>query len=124
MRNLVLVVHISLDGFVAGVKGELDGFDAGEEREHRQRDDHEHEDIEAKHGILPERTPFPAWLKCGRAASPRQGRFRRPLLVGPGSEQVQGLIQPCSSRRTTWEITAMPASLSLRQGIAAKFVPP
>src|SRR5438552_10363331 len=31
MRNLVLVVHISLDGFVAGVKGELDGFDAGEE---------------------------------------------------------------------------------------------
>lgn len=31
MRKLVLVVHISLDGFVAGPNGELDGFDAGEE---------------------------------------------------------------------------------------------
>ncbi len=31
MRNLILVVHISLDGFVAGTKGELDGFDASEE---------------------------------------------------------------------------------------------
>jgi len=31
MRKLILVVHISLDGFVAGPKGELDGFDAGEE---------------------------------------------------------------------------------------------
>jgi len=31
MRKLILVVHISLDGFVAGLKGELDGFEAGEE---------------------------------------------------------------------------------------------
>ena len=31
MRKLVLVVHTSLDGFVAGSKGELDGFEAGEE---------------------------------------------------------------------------------------------
>jgi dihydrofolate reductase len=31
MRKLILVVHTSLDGFVAGPKGELDGFDAGEE---------------------------------------------------------------------------------------------
>lgn len=31
MRKLVLLAHISLDGFVAGPKGELDGFDAGEE---------------------------------------------------------------------------------------------
>ena len=31
MRNLVLIAHISLDGFVAGTKGELDGFDAKEE---------------------------------------------------------------------------------------------
>ncbi|HEX4850688.1 MAG TPA: dihydrofolate reductase family protein [Puia sp.] len=31
MRNLILVVHISLDGFVAGPNGEFDGFDAGEE---------------------------------------------------------------------------------------------
>lgn len=31
MRKLILVVHISLDGFVAGQNGELDGFDAGEE---------------------------------------------------------------------------------------------
>jgi dihydrofolate reductase len=31
MRKLVLVVHISLDGFVAGAKGELDGFPSGEE---------------------------------------------------------------------------------------------
>jgi len=31
MRNIVLVVHISLDGFVAGTNGELDGFDAGAE---------------------------------------------------------------------------------------------
>ena len=31
MRKLILVVHISLDGFVAGHKGELDGFDASEE---------------------------------------------------------------------------------------------
>lgn len=31
MRKLILVVHTSLDGFVAGTKGELDGFDAGEE---------------------------------------------------------------------------------------------
>jgi dihydrofolate reductase len=31
MRKLILVVHISLDGFVAGSKGELDGFDPGEE---------------------------------------------------------------------------------------------
>ncbi len=31
MAKLVLVVHISLDGFVAGLNGELDGFEAGEE---------------------------------------------------------------------------------------------
>jgi dihydrofolate reductase len=31
MRKLILVVHTSLDGFVAGPKGELDGFNAGEE---------------------------------------------------------------------------------------------
>jgi dihydrofolate reductase len=31
MRKLVSVVHTSLDGFVAGLNGELDGFDAGEE---------------------------------------------------------------------------------------------
>jgi dihydrofolate reductase len=31
MRNLVLIVHISLDGFVAGPEGELDGFDASDE---------------------------------------------------------------------------------------------
>ncbi len=31
MRRLILVAHISLDGFVAGPKGEIDGFDAGEE---------------------------------------------------------------------------------------------
>ncbi len=31
MRKLILVVHTSLDGFVAGQKRELDDFDAGEE---------------------------------------------------------------------------------------------
>lgn len=31
MRKLILVAHTSLDGFVAGKNGELDGFDAGEE---------------------------------------------------------------------------------------------
>jgi dihydrofolate reductase len=31
MRKLILVAHTSLDGFVAGPNGELDGFDAGEE---------------------------------------------------------------------------------------------
>jgi len=31
MRKLILIVHISLDGFVAGIKGELDDFDASEE---------------------------------------------------------------------------------------------
>jgi dihydrofolate reductase len=31
MRKLILVSHISLDGFVAGAKGELDGFPAGDE---------------------------------------------------------------------------------------------
>src|SRR3979490_1010853 len=31
MRKLILVAHISLDGFVAGPKGELDDFDKGEE---------------------------------------------------------------------------------------------
>ena len=31
MRKLILLVHVSLDGFVAGTKGELDGFPAGEE---------------------------------------------------------------------------------------------
>jgi hypothetical protein len=31
MRKLVLVAHISLDGFVAGPKGELDSFPKGEE---------------------------------------------------------------------------------------------
>lgn len=31
MRRLILIVHTSLDGFVAGVKGELDGFEPGEE---------------------------------------------------------------------------------------------
>jgi dihydrofolate reductase len=31
MRKLILVAHTSLDGFVAGTKGELDGFDASDE---------------------------------------------------------------------------------------------
>lgn len=31
MRKLVLVVHISLDGFVAGTNGDLSGFDPGGE---------------------------------------------------------------------------------------------
>ena len=31
MRNIILVVHISLDGFVAGPKGELDKFPSAEE---------------------------------------------------------------------------------------------
>lgn len=31
MRKLILVVHTSLDGYVAGPNGELDGFTAGEE---------------------------------------------------------------------------------------------
>ena len=31
MKNLVLVVHLSLDGFVAGTTGELDGFEPAEE---------------------------------------------------------------------------------------------
>jgi dihydrofolate reductase len=31
MRKLVLLAHTSLDGFVAGAKGELDDFEAGEE---------------------------------------------------------------------------------------------
>ena len=31
MRKLILLAHTSLDGFVAGTKGELDDFDAGEE---------------------------------------------------------------------------------------------
>ncbi|MFN8290782.1 MAG: dihydrofolate reductase family protein [Chitinophagaceae bacterium] len=31
MRELVLMVHVSLDGFVAGSKGELDGFPGGQE---------------------------------------------------------------------------------------------
>lgn len=33
MRKLVLVVHISLDGFVAGLKGELDNFPGDENLE-------------------------------------------------------------------------------------------
>ena len=31
MRKLILVAHISLDGFVAGSNGELDGFEADDE---------------------------------------------------------------------------------------------
>lgn len=31
MRKLILIAHISLDGFVAGPQGELDGFERGEE---------------------------------------------------------------------------------------------
>lgn len=31
MRKLILIAHTSLDGFVAGPNGELDGFEAGEE---------------------------------------------------------------------------------------------
>jgi dihydrofolate reductase len=31
MRHLVSVVHLSLDGFVAGANGELDGFPTGDE---------------------------------------------------------------------------------------------
>lgn len=31
MRKLVLLAHTSLDGFVAGINGELDDFDASEE---------------------------------------------------------------------------------------------
>src|SRR5258706_3597512 len=31
MRKIILIAHISLDGFVAGPNGELDGFDASEE---------------------------------------------------------------------------------------------
>lgn len=31
MRKLILIVHTSLDGFVAGPQGQLDGFEPGEE---------------------------------------------------------------------------------------------
>src|SRR5882757_3792661 len=31
MRKLILIAHTSLDGFAAGLNGELDGFDASEE---------------------------------------------------------------------------------------------
>ena len=31
MRNLVVIVHVSLDGFVAGPNGELDEFEVGDE---------------------------------------------------------------------------------------------
>jgi dihydrofolate reductase len=31
MRKLILIVHTSIDGFVAGVKGEFDGFNASPE---------------------------------------------------------------------------------------------
>jgi dihydrofolate reductase len=31
MRKINLIAHMSLDGFVAGLQGELDGFDAAEE---------------------------------------------------------------------------------------------
>jgi dihydrofolate reductase len=31
MRKLIVMAHISLDGFVAGTRGEFDGFDTGEE---------------------------------------------------------------------------------------------
>jgi dihydrofolate reductase len=31
MRKIILIAHVSLDGFVAGLKGELDGFEPGEE---------------------------------------------------------------------------------------------
>jgi hypothetical protein len=31
MRKLILLAHISLDGFVAELNGELDGFPHGEE---------------------------------------------------------------------------------------------
>src|ERR1700759_3467446 len=31
MRKIILIVHTSLDGLVAGVNGELDGFDASDE---------------------------------------------------------------------------------------------
>lgn len=31
MRNIVLLAHISLDGYVANEKGQLDGFDSGDE---------------------------------------------------------------------------------------------
>ena len=31
MSKILLLVHISLDGFVAGVHGELTGFESGEE---------------------------------------------------------------------------------------------
>jgi len=31
MRKLILVAHISIDGFVAGLQGELDGFPSGDE---------------------------------------------------------------------------------------------
>jgi dihydrofolate reductase len=31
MGKLIVVVHVSLDGFVAGPNGDLDGFEAGEE---------------------------------------------------------------------------------------------
>lgn len=31
MRKIVLLAHISLDGYVAGIKGELDDFEPGEE---------------------------------------------------------------------------------------------
>ena len=31
MRKIILLIHISLDGFVAGEKGELDGFPVGDD---------------------------------------------------------------------------------------------
>ena len=59
----------------------------------------------------------PAASRCGSRTGAHISRFRN-------AGRFKGSIQPFSSRRTTCAITAMPASLSLRQGIAAKFFPP
>ena len=72
---------------------------------------------------------------CGRASSSAEqhaARDQQQRLTELRASQppqhigalIRSQIQPCSSRSTRCEITAIPASLSLRHGIAAKFSPP
>src|SRR5690606_2348364 len=100
----------SLDRIVIALR---DGLHAREYRRDRDDQNHQNENTEAVHQMPPAREPD---LTRNMARPSRARKYRR------FSRFRQS--QPDNSRSATLRITRMPASDSLRQGIAAKFSPP